>query len=126
MLELSRTPIILSHSSPRWANDHPRNIDDVRIGKIAAKGGAGSAQAAALGARLAELDKDGICGEVLYPTFGLGFYGIDDVKFKWALLRAYNDWLAEFCAAHPTRYKGVAMVANDDPEEAAATLSAPA
>jgi predicted TIM-barrel fold metal-dependent hydrolase len=58
----------------------------------------------------------------MYPTFGLGFYGIDDVNFKWAMLRSYNDWLAEFCAAHPNRYKGIAMVANDDPEMAAVEL----
>lgn len=73
-------------------------------------------------ARLAELDKDGIWGEVMYPTFGLGFYGIDDVDFKWAMLSAYNDWLAEFCSAHPDRYKGIAMVANDDPARAAEEL----
>lgn len=73
-------------------------------------------------ARMAELDRDSIWGEVMYPTFGLGFYGIDDIGFKWALLRAYNDWLAEFCAAHPNRYKGIAMVANDDPEAAATEL----
>jgi membrane dipeptidase len=40
LIELSKAPIILSHSSPRWAFDHPRNIDDARIRKLAAKGGA--------------------------------------------------------------------------------------
>ena len=40
LLELSRTPIILSHTSPRWAYDHPRNLDDARIRKLAAQGGA--------------------------------------------------------------------------------------
>jgi len=40
MLELSKTPIILSHSSPRWAFDHPRNLDDGRIRKLAEHGGA--------------------------------------------------------------------------------------
>jgi membrane dipeptidase len=40
LLQLSRTPISLSHSSPRWAFDHPRNLDDARIRKLAAKGGA--------------------------------------------------------------------------------------
>jgi predicted TIM-barrel fold metal-dependent hydrolase len=66
-------------------------------------------------ARIKEIDRDTIWGEVMYPTFGLGFYGIDDAEYKWALLRAYNDWLAEFCAAHPNRFKGIAMLANDDP-----------
>jgi membrane dipeptidase len=40
LLDLSKTPILLSHSSPRAAFDHPRNLDDVRIRKLAAKGGA--------------------------------------------------------------------------------------
>jgi predicted TIM-barrel fold metal-dependent hydrolase len=73
-------------------------------------------------ARIKEIDRDTIWGEVLYPTFGLGFYGIDDAEFKWALLRAYNEWLAEFCSAHPNRFKGIAMIANDDPATAVAEL----
>ena len=40
MLALSKSPILLSHSSPRAAFDHPRNLDDARIRKLAAKGGA--------------------------------------------------------------------------------------
>jgi len=40
LVQLSRTPIILSHSSPRWAFDNPRNLDDARIRRLAASGGA--------------------------------------------------------------------------------------
>lgn len=40
LLELSKTPIILSHTSPRSVHDHPRNLDDDRIRRLAAKGGA--------------------------------------------------------------------------------------
>ena len=39
MLEMSRAPIICSHSSCRALNNHPRNLDDDRIKKLAAKGG---------------------------------------------------------------------------------------
>jgi len=39
MWELSRTPIICSHSGCRAVHDHPRNLDDARIKKLAAKGG---------------------------------------------------------------------------------------
>ncbi len=39
MLALSATPIILSHSSMRAVFNHPRNIDDARLMKLAAKGG---------------------------------------------------------------------------------------
>ncbi len=40
MLALSKYPIILSHSSLRSANDHPRNLDEGRLKALAAKGGA--------------------------------------------------------------------------------------
>jgi membrane dipeptidase len=39
LMDLSRTPIILSHSGCRAVHDHPRNIDDARIKKLAAAGG---------------------------------------------------------------------------------------
>ncbi len=39
MLALSTTPIMLSHSSARAVFNHPRNIDDARIEKLAAAGG---------------------------------------------------------------------------------------
>src|ERR1700761_7397135 len=39
MLETSRAPIILSHSGCRAVFNHPRNIDDARIKKLAAAGG---------------------------------------------------------------------------------------
>jgi membrane dipeptidase len=39
MMEMSRAPIILSHSGCRAVHDHPRNIDDARIKKLAAAGG---------------------------------------------------------------------------------------
>jgi len=39
MLELSKTPIVLSHSGSKTIHDHPRNIDDARLKRLAAKGG---------------------------------------------------------------------------------------
>jgi membrane dipeptidase len=39
MLALSKTPIILSHSGAKAVFNHPRNIDDERIKKLAAAGG---------------------------------------------------------------------------------------
>ena len=40
MLAQSKTPLLLSHSGSRTVFDHPRNIDDARIRKLAAAGGA--------------------------------------------------------------------------------------
>ena len=39
MLKLSKTPIILSHSGPRAIFNHPRNLDDARMRRLARAGG---------------------------------------------------------------------------------------
>ncbi len=39
LMALSATPIILSHSGAKAVYDHPRNVDDARIKKLAAAGG---------------------------------------------------------------------------------------
>ncbi|MEM8694902.1 MAG: membrane dipeptidase [Pseudomonadota bacterium] len=39
MVELSATPIILSHTGPNALNEHPRNISDARIRRLAETGG---------------------------------------------------------------------------------------
>jgi len=51
-------------------------------------------------ARLADMDIDGIWGQVMYPSITLGgtkVYG-DDPELQHACVRAYNEWLLEFCA----------------------------
>ena len=53
LLELSATPIILSHSGAKAIFDHPRNIDDARLLQLAEQGGV--IQMNALGAYLTEL-----------------------------------------------------------------------
>ena len=39
LLEISKAPIVLTHSSARTVFDHPRNLDDARLKALAAKGG---------------------------------------------------------------------------------------
>ncbi len=39
LIEISRAPIMCSHSGCRAVHDHPRNLDDARIKILAAKGG---------------------------------------------------------------------------------------
>jgi membrane dipeptidase len=39
LLALSKTPIILSHTGPKSAFDHPRNLDDERMRRLAKAGG---------------------------------------------------------------------------------------
>src|SRR5439155_16611748 len=65
-------------------------------------------------ARLAEVEADGIVREVLYPTVALGMFAIADPALRRAIFGAYNDWIAEYCAAYPDRLMGVGMIDNED------------
>ncbi|MEL6386810.1 MAG: dipeptidase [Pseudomonadota bacterium] len=56
MVELSATPIVLSHSGTRALYDHPRNLDDARLQKLAESGGV--IQMNALGAYLKALQQE--------------------------------------------------------------------
>jgi predicted TIM-barrel fold metal-dependent hydrolase len=60
--------------------------------------------------RLRDLWADGVHADVLYPTAGLSLLQLDDAPFQAACLRAYNDWLASFCAADPDRLLGIALL----------------
>ena len=66
---------------------------------------------------LADMRLDGVAGEVLYPSQGLFYFRIADSALMSAIFRAYNDWLADFCAADPKRLKGIAMINLDDVQE---------
>jgi predicted TIM-barrel fold metal-dependent hydrolase len=64
--------------------------------------------------RIKELDREGIEAELIYTSFGLIMYTIEDREFRYACFRAFNDWLAEFCASSPKRLFGIAMIPTDD------------
>ncbi len=73
-------------------------------------------------ARLADMDREGIDQAVLYPTIGLYFSLVEDPAGAVALARAYNDWLAAYCAADPLRLFGAALLPLQDPQAAAREL----
>jgi predicted TIM-barrel fold metal-dependent hydrolase len=73
-------------------------------------------------ARLADMDAETIDAVVLYPTIGLGAWGLTDPGAALAVARAYNDWLASYCSAAPDRLHGAAMVPFQDPAAAVAEL----
>jgi predicted TIM-barrel fold metal-dependent hydrolase len=73
-------------------------------------------------ARLVDMDAEGIDQAVLYPSIGLYAAAIDDPVAAVAVARAYNDWLASYCAAAPRRLFGAAMLPLQDPAAAAAEL----
>jgi predicted TIM-barrel fold metal-dependent hydrolase len=79
-------------------------------------------------ARLTDMDRDGLTAEVLYPgpLGGLGGGGgigaLPDPELRTAAIRAYNDWLAEFCSVEPGRLIGLALIRIEEPDFAVAEL----
>ena len=62
--------------------------------------------------QLEAMDHEGIDMAVLFPSRGLGANGkhYDDEALGNAIVRAYNDWLGEFCETDKQRLYGAAMV----------------
>src|SRR5580700_5944185 len=62
-------------------------------------------------ARLADMAAMGVDQTLLYPTwFAEGFFLVRDPDVAYALARAYNDWIADFCKAAPNRLFAAAML----------------
>jgi len=69
--------------------------------------------------RLKDMDIDGVDAQVLYSNTGtFRLLNIADVELQAACMRAYNDFLSEFCSTDPHRLAGIGMVTADDMEEA--------
>ena len=56
-------------------------------------------------AMIRENEEDGIWGSVLQPSQGLFWYRVPDSQLLSEICRCYNDWIADFCKAHPRRLK---------------------
>ncbi len=74
-------------------------------------------------ARIKEMDQDGVDAEVLFPTPRLSsaIHANTDEAYHLEMVRAYNDWLSEFCAHAPARFGGAMMLPNRGGPRAVAT-----
>ena len=65
-------------------------------------------------ARIVELDADGIDACLLFPTPRVSqwSFAMKEPQFHLELVRAYNDWLAEYVASNPARLGGLFVVPN--------------
>jgi uncharacterized protein len=61
--------------------------------------------------RVADQERDGVAGEVLYASVGMVLCNHPDFDYKDACFTAYNRWLAEYCAGAPQRLFGLAQTA---------------
>jgi predicted TIM-barrel fold metal-dependent hydrolase len=72
--------------------------------------------------RLHDMDLDGVEAEVIYTTLGFRQFWFQDAALQQACFRAYNDWLAEYCAYAPKRLAGLALISLYDMEAAVREL----
>ena len=72
--------------------------------------------------RIKDMATDGVSGEVLYPSLGLGFFCVEDAAFQEGLFRTYNDWLIEYCQGAPDRLFGIALISAFDMDHAVAEM----
>lgn len=73
-------------------------------------------------ARIAEQQRDGVVAEVLYSSYGMQLFHLEDAGLRDACFRAFNDWAADYCSEDPTRLIGTGLVALDDIPSAVAEL----
>ena len=67
-------------------------------------------------AHLADMDRDGIDGAVVYPMVAMAAYSMSDAAFRVALLQTYNDWLlGDFEAVDRARLVGLCALPVDEP-----------
>jgi predicted TIM-barrel fold metal-dependent hydrolase len=65
---------------------------------------------------------DGVSGEVLYPSFAMNLFGLQDAALQDACFRVYNDWILEYCSVAPDRLYGVSCIATYDIDHGVAEL----
>ncbi len=71
--------------------------------------------------RVKDQELDELEGEVIYGVLGADA-ALRDPEVTVGVYRAYNRWLADFCAESPNRLVGLACIANSDPETAASMV----
>src|SRR5579864_588234 len=64
-------------------------------------------------ARIADQDRDNVEAEIIYTSFGLTMYKIEDLDFQLACMQAFNDWSANFCASAPQRFHAAALIPSE-------------
>jgi predicted TIM-barrel fold metal-dependent hydrolase len=87
----------------KWENVRPEAID--HAARSAGQGGSG------------------VIAEIMYPSprIVIAMHNEDaDLEYHLALVRAYNDWLSDYCAVDPDRYIGLALVPSGGDAKAAA------
>jgi len=73
-------------------------------------------------ARLADQDRDGIAGEVMYPSANMWTYAVPERDLVHELFRRHNDWAIDWTSDAPERLVAVGCLPLPDVDEACAEL----
>ena len=73
-------------------------------------------------ARIDAQQSDGVIAEVLYSSYGMQLFSLEDGNLRDACFRAFNDWAADYCSESRDRLIGIGLVALDDVPRAVAEL----
>jgi predicted TIM-barrel fold metal-dependent hydrolase len=121
---------VKSHVILRLGHIRPSRPGDVWKASQESPYSAAEARGWDAASQLDAMDQEGLDVAVLYPTRGLFVLGLDskqmmgtdglEPELAAAIARAYNDWLADFCTAAPSRLLGAGMVAPHDVTSAVA------
>lgn len=68
--------------------------------------------------RLRDLDAEGVDKELIFPQRTLSLVGLQDTGLREACMRAYNEWLSEYCSFAPDRLYGVGILNWWEPDRA--------
>jgi hypothetical protein len=71
--------------------------------------------------RLEDMDRDGVECQVMYGGLIAGFQ-LEEPELNAVSMRAYNEWIAEFCGASPERLIGLGFVPVHDVDSAVQEL----
>lgn len=69
-------------------------------------------------ARLRDLDLEGVDKEIIFPQRTLSLVGLQDLALREACMRAYNEWLSDYCKNAADRLYGVGVLNWWEPEKA--------
>lgn len=72
--------------------------------------------------RLAEQERDGICGEVMYPSLNMFTYAIPDKDVARTVFQRHNDWVVDYCAVAPERLIGIGCLPIPDVDASIAEM----
>jgi predicted TIM-barrel fold metal-dependent hydrolase len=106
--------LIIEGQPPMRTMDDNVMADNSRGGDWMAKGRAGGWDPHA---RLADQDLDNVRSEVIYFGALLTFFSTPDVEYRRAIIKAYNDWLIDYCAVAPDRLIGAGALPVGGPIE---------